>query len=306
VKNYEWDNVISKEEAENLLKVYLAGAIAGNLKPFWTVHGRLFQKDGQLTEDNWNKAMKIFLAGSWPWKDTGLYDDVLKQKIYVLESFYSMDKWVIQHIPLFKDFLLDSGAFTFMNSKNKGVAVDFEKYTYEYAEFINKHDIKLFFEMDIDSIKGLAYVEKLRKILEKETGKKPIPVWHLNRGKQYFIDTCKNYPYVAIGGIAGNISLAKKIHPFFPWFIQTAHDNKAKIHALGYTDLKGLAKYHFDSVDSTAWLAGNQFGHIYIFDGKTMRKVNKKQGQRMTNTRGLALHNFTEWVKFQKYAERHL
>ena len=59
--------------------------------------------------------MKIFLAG------TSVGERVLKEhKIdYILESFYSIEEWQIPYIKKCKMFLLDSGAFTFMNS-NKG------------------------------------------------------------------------------------------------------------------------------------------------------------------------------------------
>ena len=76
--------------------------------------------------------MKIFLAG------TSVGERVLKEhKIdYILESFYSIKEWQIPYIKKCKMFLLDSGAFTFMNS-NKG-KVDFDQYLKKYINFINK------------------------------------------------------------------------------------------------------------------------------------------------------------------------
>ena len=37
-----------------------------------------------------------------------------------------------------------------------------------------------------------------------------------------------------------------------------------------------------------------------------MIKHNKGEGQRMADSRSLAVHNFNEWVKFQQYAKTHL
>ena len=88
--------------------------------------------------------------------------------------------------------------------------------------------------------------------------------------------------------------------------IRYAHAHGAKVHCLGFTRLSDLPKYHFDSVDSTAWTTGNRFGYLYKFDGKTMRKIPKPQGMKLKDSRQVALRNYIEWIKFQKYAERNL
>lgn len=224
----------------------------------------------------------------------------------ILESFYycKNNAFIPVLIPHLKSFLLDSGAFTFMQGK---ASVNWDSYTEEYAAFINKHDIKLFFELDIDPIVGLKEVERLRKKLEHLTGKKPIPVWHISRGKEYFVKMCKEYPYVALGGIVTQEVPRAVYEKAFPWFIATAHKYGAKIHGLGYTSLEGLHKYHFDSVDSTAWLYGNRGGYLYKFNPRTgmMDKIDAPSGSRLKSTEA-AMHNFLEWIKFQEYAEKHL
>ena len=198
-----------------------------------------------------------------------------------------------------KRFMLDSGAFTFMS--NAKITTDWDRYVQEYAEYILKHDIKLFFELDIDSVVGISEVEKLRNKLELLTRRKSIPVWHKSRGKQYWLDMCKEYNYVAIGGIVSG-EIKRSEFNVFPWFIKTAHDSNAKIHALGFTNLKGLQTYRFDSIDSTAWLYGNRGGYLYKFDGKTIKKIDKPAGTKL-KSRAVAAHNFNEWVKFGKYME---
>ena len=221
--------------------------------------------------------MNIFLVGTRPAR-CGRYanwDD-----LNILESFYYLRKntrlpWLIK---TFKNFLLDSGAFTFLSS---GKIVDFDAYTEEYAAFIRKWDVKNFFELDIDSIVGLKEVERLRTKLMDLTGRKPIPVWHKNRGKEYFVEMCKEYPYVAIGGIVTKEIPIRIYEKMFPWFIATAHKYGSKIHALGYTNIKGLYTYKFDSVDSTSWVYGNRSGYLYIFDigNNTMRMIHTPPGK---------------------------
>lgn len=224
----------------------------------------------------------------------------------ILESFFYCrdNQWMPLLIPRFKSFLLDSGAFTFMQGRG---AVDWRAYTREYAQFINQHNITHFFELDIDPIVGLARVEELRDMLQDLTGKPPIPVWHKGRGKDYFLKMCENYPYVAIGGIVTQEIPRQKYETAFPWFIGTAHKYGRKIHGLGYTSLDGLHRYHFDSVDSTAWLYGNRGGYLYKFNPRrgTMDKIPTPAGCRLKSQES-ALFNFTEWNKFQQYAEKYL
>ena len=199
--------------------------------------------------------MKIFLAST---SDKSFISNITDSK-YILESFYYFQEWQILLIKKCKMFLLDSGAFTFMNSQ-KG-KVNFDEYLTRYINFINKYDIKYFFELDVDSIVGYEKVKQLRKRLENETGKKCIPVWHKSRGKEEYLKMCEEYDYVAIGGIVTK-EITKEQYSFFPWFINEAHKRGCKIHGLGFTDTNLLQKYHFDSVDSTAWLSGSRFGHV--------------------------------------------
>ena len=255
-----------------------------------------------LVELDWNELMKFHLAGEHEVKNGSVCKTW--EGVNILESFYyaRLNKYVERLLPSAKSFLLDSGAFTFM--QNAEGTVNWEQYISEYAEFINSHDVKLFFELDIDPIVGLKEVERLRDLLTRLTGKKPIPVWHKSRGKQYFIDMCKEFDYVAIGGIVTQEIPRAKYETAFPWFIKTAHDNGAKIHGLGYTSLKNLKKYHFDSIDSTTWLSGNMSGKVFKFNSLngTMSEVFAPDGKKL-KSREAAINNFAEWIKFSKYAE---
>lgn len=222
----------------------------------------------------------------------------------ILQSFYYVNDFTVKEIlPNCKRFLLDSGAFTFFTKGKEGM--DWDEYLKKYADFINTYDIDLFLELDIDRIVGYDEVLRLRKNLEDMTGKKCIPVWHKERGKEEFIKMVEDYDYVAIGGIAKNPN-GKQVEKMFPWFIETAHQHGAKIHGLGYTSVKNLSRYHFDSVDSTAWISGNQYGGVYEFTGSSLIKHKKPEGTRMSNPARLALHNFSEWKKFADYAEKKL
>lgn len=251
-----------------------------------------------------NEAMRIFLAGSET--RTWILDEIQEDfsKIYILESYYYLRQFesYMEVIKKCGSFLLDSGAFTFMVKAHGDV--NWDSYIEEYAAFINKWDVQLFFELDIDSLVGIQEVERLRTKLESLTGKKPIPVWHKSRGKQYFIDMCKQFDYVAIGGIVTQEIPRAKYESAFPWFIKTAHDNGAKIHGLGYTSVPNFKKYHFDSVDSTTWISGNMAGKIFKFNKTNgeMKEIFAPDGKKL-QSRAAAMNNFVEWLKLGQYAE---
>lgn len=245
----------------------------------------------------------MFLAGVAPWRAEGGYDPIIRQhKPYILESFYYVDADTERLLPMFGDFLLDSGAFTFMQGTSK---VEWEGYIDRYADFIRRNKVCKYFELDIDSVVGYEKVKQYRKALERRVGWPCIPVWHKSRGVKEYQRLCDEYDYIAIGGIvSGEIKRAQYVA--FPSMIAEAHRRKCKVHGLGFTALDWLNRCHFDSVDSTSWTTGNRFGFVYHFDGKTMRKTDCPPGKRISDSRKLALINYTEWVKFQKYAERNL
>ena len=222
--------------------------------------------------------------------------------VAVLESFFYADKWVERNIPKLSRFLLDSGAFTIFS---QGKRVDWDNYLTRYIGFIKKNQVERFFELDIDPLVGYKRVLEMRERLEGETGRRCIPVWHKSRGKAAFLEMCRDYDYIAIGGIVSG-EIKKSEYRFFPWFIQQAHRHGAKIHGLGFTNLSGVEQYHFDSVDSTAWNCGNRFGHIYRFNGRNIVSQKAPPGKRFADANALAIHNFNEWVKFQRYAEKYL
>lgn len=246
--------------------------------------------------------MKIFLAGTYA-EEKNL-ESVSKSK-YLLESFYYIKPWQTQLIHKTKMFLLDSGAFTFMQNSKK--RTDWEDYVERYADFINTNNIDYFFELDIDSVVGYDNVLKLRDKLERLTGKQSIPVWHITRGKNEFLKMCEQYPYVAIGGIVSK-EIQPKQYPCFAWFINEAHKRETQIHGLGFTKVSQLATYHFDSVDSTRWNCA-RFGRLEYFDGTTIRPIDRrKEGKRLKGRKNNDIIKFTfdEWVKFQEYADTHL
>lgn len=249
--------------------------------------------------------MKIHLAGI-----STYYEAVKKHHIpYVLESFYyfrnnnsKTAKQICKDIDKFDSFLLDSGAFTFMRNVKKS-KIDFDKYTEDYANFINKYNIKYFFELDIDSVVGYTEVKRLREKLESLTGKKCIPVWHRARGKNDWLKTIKEYDYVAVGGIVTK-EIKRNEYYIFNWLIDTAKKEGVKVHGLGFTSLELLKKYRFFSVDSTSWLSGSRFNVVYTFEYTKLKANNFINRHRKVDWKTIDSYNCKEWGKFIKYADK--
>lgn len=245
--------------------------------------------------------MKVCLAGTYCRESmvtkVGMCD-------FALESFWYVKEWQLPKIKKCNLFLLDSGAFTFMSNSSK--AVDWDEYVEKYADFIVRNDIKYFFELDIDSIVGIKEVERLRNKLETLTNRKCIPVWHKSRGLDYWKQMVKDYDYVAIGGIVTK-EIKPKDYDIFTPLLKIARDNNCKVHGLGFTGIKYLHKYHFYSVDSTAWSSGWRFGTLYKFTDGKFKKI-KFNDKRIKKEKGFEvdLFNYNEWRKFQTYAYNNL
>lgn len=246
--------------------------------------------------------MRIYLAAT---VDTRIdIAGLQKRPLYVLETFYSGKKSCLQALKLVgnKNFLLDSGAFTFMNSRKNIKTNELVNYIDEYVQFIINYDIKYFFELDIDVIVGYERVKEIRTYIENKTGKKSIPVWHISRGVQDYIDTCKNYNYIAIGGFAIK-EVPKKKWRSIKHYVKVAHSYNTKVHGLGFTP-SNLNDYNFDSVDSTSWKMHSIMGRkVCCFNGKQIVTKEIKGNGKKINMDAAIKYSFNEWVKFQYYMD---
>lgn len=122
------------------------------------------------------------------------YTKFPKKELNILTSFEYKSSLMGNDVREFNHFIADSGAFTAMASGKK---ID-DSYIDSYIEWIKGAHIDHFIEMDIDEIVGIDKVKQIRNRIERATGKQSIPVWHLGRKKEGWLDMVKNYPYVAL------------------------------------------------------------------------------------------------------------
>lgn len=248
--------------------------------------------------------MIVYLAGSS--SPVKVFEEV-NFNFNMLESFWYIQNRNSKNIPSkFNRYILDSGAFTFIMDKKKDakVKVDIDYFTDAYIDHINSFEIDLFFEMDIDVLVGYDKVKSLRKRIESKTGKRSIPVFHLSRGLEDWKNTISEYDYASIG-IAGK-DVAWGDFKAFKHFVNDARNHNCKIHGLGITGMKSLEEVAFYSVDSSSWTAGNRFGAIDYFDGRTIKKISNLSDYRIKDHYTLMTHNLKQWIKFSEYMSNKL
>ena len=249
--------------------------------------------------------MRIFLACSTSATNKENREKFFKENKpkYILETFFSGEETCKKALDLVgnENFLLDSGAFSYMN----GAKCDKEmllKYLERYINFINKYDIKYFFELDVDTIFGIEFVEEMRKKLEDETGKKCIPVWHKGRGIDYWKKMVDEYKYVAIGGLVFHVK--KQEWPLIKKMVDYAYKKRVKVHGLGFTKTNLLDDFKFWSVDSSSWLASATRGQkLYCYEKGKMVNKDINKGNKKANLKAMTEYNFKEWIKYQKYMD---
>lgn len=242
--------------------------------------------------------MRLCLAGTFP------SEKIVRENRpeYVLESFFYIKPWQVEEMLKWKMFLLDSGAFTFMHGvEASSKPVDWDGYLSRYIDFINRHNVQHFFELDVDIIVGYDAVKRMRTRLEAETGKQSIPVWHRSRGLDEFKRLCRDYPYIGIGGFA-----IKHIQPseygYIKRLVQYANACGVRVHGLGYTK-KDAVDFGFYSVDSTTWTTQVNFGGLSYFNGSEMVVVRPPKGMIGADYRIRREYALKEWIKYQKYLD---
>jgi hypothetical protein len=288
------------------MRVYLAGSrSAGNINALLKGMARIYLAGVKSRPYVLEHALKEYLPQENELREQAIKDGIFLEKMpYLLESYYyirNSAEWYTGIKPFVKDFLLDSGAFTFLTANAKGV--NWNNYVEQYAEFVKTNDINQYIELDIDNVVGLPMVEKYRSRLEQVTGKPCIPVWHRKRGLDYWRGMVKDYDYVSIGGIVTK-EIKKEEYDIFIPLLDIARENNCKVHGLGFTRLNDLKRYRFYSVDSTSWLYGNIGGGLFIFTGNDIKKI-KPLNMKLKNRAG-AIHNFIQWVKYSHYADGNL
>lgn len=154
--------------------------------------------------------MRVYLASTYSGMDKQTREEVIRETNpkYILESFINGENKCADAMGTVgrENFLLDSGAYSYMNGRPVTLS-DMDRYVNRYINFIKNNQVKYYFEIDVDNIFGLEQVENWRKKIELATGQRCIPVWHKGRGVEYFKQMCRDYSYIAIGGLVFHVTV---------------------------------------------------------------------------------------------------
>lgn len=249
--------------------------------------------------------MRVFLAATTAGMTKAIREEAFQtgRPKYLLETFFAGEKTCSQVLSntTTENFLLDSGAFSYMSGA-ECTKEQLVQYMDRYINFINEHDVKYFFELDVDTIFCLPFVEQLRQRLEQSTQKKCIPVWHKGRGIEYWKWMCDHYEYVAIGGLVFHVK--KQEYEAIQKMVAYARSKGVKVHGLGFTKTKELDDYQFFSVDSASWTKAAALGQqVHLFNGHHIETRKLQQGNKKARLPKLVAHNLVEWCKYQRYMD---
>lgn len=232
--------------------------------------------------------MRLLFAGSEPKK----YRDILLKAGAQngLESYWSL----AQKVPPAQEdwsglYLLDSGGYS---ARVRGVEIDVK----QYAAYLNKYKVKFAFNLDPpdnnESLHNLYY-------LQENTNTYIIPIYHSPEYKDpnwrgildYYIE---NYPFIALGGIAGREVNQKTTEKFLNYVFKRTRD-KVAVHGLGTTRKNLLVKYPFYCVDSTSWMQPMRFGGS-IAHSKEMARVRARKNHYTENV----VADIEWWLQLEK------
>lgn len=245
--------------------------------------------------------MKIFYASSGPPIINSLIEAGSKNIMLTYFNFYSRkDKrnyWEIlsgfprkvkiserwkERLKHFDEVMIDSGAYTFqaksgvygkIQSSSQVKPKEVDEFVEHYGKWLreNKGYYNYFVEMDIDKVVGLKKVEEYRKFIEQCAGEKCMPIWHENRGLDYWLRMINEYKYVGIGGLA--VGEIKNYERKISYMLKLAHEKGCKVHGIGFTKFKFLKFLPYDTVDSSTWLGGGKTGQYHLYLDGGMRSL---------------------------------
>lgn len=148
---------------------------------------------------------------------------------------------------VYRDWVLDSGAFSAFNS---GATIDLDQYIETCLRLLKKDKtLTEVFALDVigDHKASLKNTERMW-----EAGVPAIPTFHANEPEDYLLHIAKHYPKIALGGVALKREAAK-----LKWAEQCfARVWPKPIHGFAFASKTAVMHLPFHSVDATSWEIG--------------------------------------------------
>tara|TARA_R100001244_G_scaffold132321_1_gene108196 strand:+ start:7351 stop:8079 length:729 start_codon:yes stop_codon:yes gene_type:complete len=229
--------------------------------------------------------MKLYFAGDG-------YDEILKDEGNVLKSYFYIRK---SKNP-FDKILLDSGGFS---AWSRGVEIDID----EYCRYIKQNAYKISHYFVLDDIMCHKKTRANQEYMESK-GLKPIPCYHAYEPLEVLEHYCKNYDYIALGGLVPLARRKQELKKVLDGCFSIIKKYKeTKVHGFGMTGTEILERYPFYSVDSTSWLGGAIRGTVEKWNKLDSKLDNfifmDKKGEKLYRKR--VSYMYQEQKKKEKY-----
>lgn len=151
-----------------------------------------------------------------------------------------------------RNWVMDSGAYS---AKNSGVEIDLQAFIATCKELTAADPLLTeCFGLDV-----IGDAKETRKNVERmwKAGVEAIPTYHRGEPEEYLQHYAKNYPKIALGGVADLRGAAKS-----NWIQQCfARVWPKKIHGFGVSGEADILAAPWHSVDSTSWVSPHLHGN---------------------------------------------
>lgn len=159
----------------------------------------------------------------------------------------------------------DSGAYS---AATLGATID----RADYAAWLKDWQHLVTTAATLDVIGDHAATQRNTLAIEN-MGLSVLPVFHTGTPWDRLHELCKQYGYVALGGM---VPYAKEPDQVVRWLIKCfriGQEYGTVFHGFGQTRFKTIAALPFYSVDSSAWGSGSRYGSIALWDERRARLV---------------------------------
>lgn len=152
----------------------------------------------------------------------------------------------------------DSGAYS---AASLGVTISLK----EYAAWLKDWGQLLTVRATLDVIGDPDATMRNTHTLEG-MGHQVLPVFHVGTPWDRLEKLCRDYDYVALGGMVPHSTNHAAVLRWLVRCFQIARETGTVFHGFGQTRLDTLKALPFYSVDSSAWGSGARFGLLYLWD----------------------------------------
>jgi len=186
----------------------------------------------------------------------------LMQGRRVMYSFVARRRSAWADLSRFGGVALDSGAYSVWR---RGAKVDLG----EYADYCARLEGSLDWYANLDSIADWRLTLANQATLERR-GLRPVPVFHLGEPWALLDDLAIAYERVAIGRGPGMefARVVSALDTVFTRYTDEEGSPLVRFHGFRMTDRRIMARFPFESVDSTTWIAGNAYGMLPTDTGR--------------------------------------